>query len=1129
MVSESITKIHSRLTSSNAQDIKRGMRAIKDEALANHPKIYTALVCLAHFNPQVLADTYFDKPDYLYNIDGGDTRKQQLLHLLTYITNHPEVKYDNSTVRHFILQNCKRIKQIALNSPEVIKIARYFITSETLVSLDKIVLEGIVKIPTFVFSFTHLKHLTLVNGYLKTVPEKIDTFAVLETLNLSNNDINKLPESICTLGKLQTLDLSYNDINKLPENIGSLDQLKNLDLYNNELAYLPKSIGTLPHLQQIDINFNFLITLPKGLTRSQVHLKGWANPYIKITQKEAQIFAQEYKESLNHQSDYSLAIRRCFAFFLFVFGQQHDISLGVSTKFANELKIPAHYSVFEKLVIFNFIIKRYWYDAHGLSANEWDFLKHRLFDKHVIGNKKQERFKKIQRLIPNFNFKLMNISQSTLLDISVWQASRFLLTFTEEIPVSYLDDLHFLENWGHPKLISQMVLREQHLIQFPQWLRRYPHLKHLNLGNNQLTSLPAKLFSKLTELSNLYLDNNQLEVLHKDWDVSLKQLMYLDLSNNQLTALPAKWNLPELVGLYLSNNQLEKVHPQIFNSEILEHLDLSNNQLTYLPAQGWEKLQKITEIRLCNNQLTDLPEALLQLPHLQKLSIAGNWLTHLPEDLVNQGIFEVSDFVHNCCNIPIAMKEAYLAYLDNTQENLWIEPTFTNLFCIAKFNAQKDIRNATTKKLKTYISEENWSILEDFSYQSKPNYAQWLVFLQKHRETLHKYINWHWLETWMKKVSFHQTQRVLLGNLSLAWLPDFAFRSWQNPWVDLSENELQELPKSLNYILDVSRINLSYNLLEEVNNRDALNITQVKQLNLSNNFLADITSALFAELPRMTSLNLSHNYLTELPKMHYTPKLKKLDLSHNLLSIVPTSLTRLENLQSLNLSYNHLGYKIWRDEYPLPLEISHLERLTHLNLSFNFLTWLPTGIGLIDQIKWLNLSHNKLAHMPIGIYDSMTLEVLDLSYNTLVHLPSEMAEVDTLQTLILTGNPLPYYEVVKLQELMPQTTIIFEKEVVHYRPQNEASAQINRHLNGDPALMYKAGMEYKQTFTQKALYWLRRAAHQGHLLAQTTLALHSYENHQLAKARYWYSRAAAQGDEEAAKTYEQLFGIKIMK
>jgi len=91
-------------------------------------------------------------------------------------------------------------------------------------------------------------------------------------------------------------------------------------------------------------------------------------------------------------------------------------------------------------------------------------------------------------------------------------------------------------------------------------IARLSALRLLNLGGNQLVSVPAEI-GLLTSLEVLWLNDNQLTSMPAEiWQ--LTSLRELDLSGNQLTSLPAE--IGQLTSLMM--------------------LDLSGNQLTTMPA-----------------------------------------------------------------------------------------------------------------------------------------------------------------------------------------------------------------------------------------------------------------------------------------------------------------------------------------------------------------------------------------------------------------------------------------------------------------------------------------------------------------------------------------------------------------
>jgi Leucine-rich repeat (LRR) protein len=153
------------------------------------------------------------------------------------------------------------------------------------------------------------------------------------------------------------------------------------------------------------------------------------------------------------------------------------------------------------------------------------------------------------------------------------------------------------------------------------------------------------------------------------------------------------------------------------------------------------------------------------------------------------------------------------------------------------------------------------------------------------------------------------------------------------------------------------------------------------------------------KLKRFKKICLSGNKLTTLPSEISTlTTLESLDLSNNELATFPSQIGTLKTLSSLDLSDNQLA--------TLPSQIGTLTTLSSLNLRHNQLTTLPSQIGTLTTLSSLNLSHNQLNALPSQIGTLTTLGELDLSYNQLNALPSQIGTLTTLSSLNLRHNQL---------------------------------------------------------------------------------------------------------------------------
>ena len=174
--------------------------------------------------------------------------------------------------------------------------------------------------------------------------------------------------------------------------------------------------------------------------------------------------------------------------------------------------------------------------------------------------------------------------------------------------------------------------------------------------------------------------------------------------------------------------------------------------------------------------------------------------------------------------------------------------------------------------------------------------------------------------------------------------------------------------------------------------------TDKTKLDLSYNQLRELPAEI-GQLANLTTLNLSLNQLKELPvEITQLANLTTLDLTYNQLRELLAEIGQLAHLTTLNLSLNQLR--------ELPAEIGQLTNLTTLNLSDNQLRELPAEITQLADLTTLDLSGNQLRELPAEIEQLTNLTTLDLSENQLNELPAEITQLADLTTLDLKKNPL---------------------------------------------------------------------------------------------------------------------------
>lgn len=162
-------------------------------------------------------------------------------------------------------------------------------------------------------------------------------------------------------------------------------------------------------------------------------------------------------------------------------------------------------------------------------------------------------------------------------------------------------------------------------------LAEHAPLEEINLGHNQLTSLPSS-FGSLHSLRTLWAEDNLFAAFPTPL-LRLTHLRTLRLSGNRLTHLPSELTtMTCLEELAIDNNALEALPEDVGALTALRVLLLRGNALTCIPA-SIGALTHLHSLSLSSNKLTALPEEMGACTSLRTLLVNSNALTALPSSL----------------------------------------------------------------------------------------------------------------------------------------------------------------------------------------------------------------------------------------------------------------------------------------------------------------------------------------------------------------------------------------------------------------------------------------------------------------------------------------------------------------
>ncbi|XP_073499985.1 leucine-rich repeat-containing protein 40 [Phyllobates terribilis] len=118
-------------------------------------------------------------------------------------------------------------------------------------------------LPQELTQLRHLKSLLLQHNQLEEMPDTLGQLVDLEELDLSNNGLRDISGCLRGLAHLSRLNLSNNKLKTLPAEISSLKSLRQLDCTSNLLEDVPTSISGMDCLEQLYLRQNKLMFLPE--------------------------------------------------------------------------------------------------------------------------------------------------------------------------------------------------------------------------------------------------------------------------------------------------------------------------------------------------------------------------------------------------------------------------------------------------------------------------------------------------------------------------------------------------------------------------------------------------------------------------------------------------------------------------------------------------------------------------------------------------------------------------------------------------------------------------------------------------------------------------------------------------
>ncbi|KAI9284096.1 hypothetical protein BC943DRAFT_338368 [Umbelopsis sp. AD052] len=359
--------------------------------------------------------------------------------------------------------------------------------------------------------------------------------------------------------RIEQLDVSKNLLIEIPiDFVQMCTSLRVLRLINNDYVMIPPSVRYIRSLEQLNISCNRLRELQHAQLDQLEHLTSLAafNNYLDCLPPSFANFKHLTTLNISNNSFTEFPTIIC----------QITSLLDLDVSFNKITEIPSEIGSLVNLV-------RMWAVANQLTGQL------------------PQSFRFLARL------KELDIRQNLITDLEVLSCLPSLeILFVDYNAVSIVNNEF--------KNLRQLKMCKNHLTQFnlsppnqpttedatgiPRQIEGFPGmtgslLTELNISSCKLSSLPEDMFSQVTAIEILVLDNNTLNSLPSSIG-ELRMLSKLSVQNNLLSSVPVEIaKLGQLKSLDLQKNNLKTLPKEIWLCSALQMLNCSSNLLETFP------------------------------------------------------------------------------------------------------------------------------------------------------------------------------------------------------------------------------------------------------------------------------------------------------------------------------------------------------------------------------------------------------------------------------------------------------------------------------------------------------------------------------------------------------------------
>jgi Leucine-rich repeat (LRR) protein len=529
-----------------------------------------------------------------------------------------------------------------------------------------------------------------------------------------------------------------------------------------------------------------------------------------------------------------------------------------------------------------------------------------------------------------------------------------------------------------------------------------------------------QLAANFDHVTNLILGGSRMVRAAPTFFQRFAHLRNLQLAGFDLEQLPQiLGHLPQLTTLMLNRCGVtitESLQVRLASLRNLESLALPHNPLGIAPDIA--TLPRLSSLDLSNTNLSQAPAGLANHPHLRTAILSENQITHLPEELFELPAHKSQGY--RFANNPLApsTRERIKTYARDTGKN----------FGVAADPADIEATRALFPSVDTEEASDIFYALPGSLEQSRSQLKHWKAEFQLLSETL---------TSWRADIpEYHPATGVRLStaqrsgeSMARDTFADQLIALWQAREPDAPRHRATSLLTTVSCIGDLPTLSVDFSHISTLalHGNPALgsistfldNFIGLQHLGIQNTQLGQLPSA----LTRMTSLE---------------------SLNLNLCAIALTSpghstLPALPRLESLNLNYNPLG---------VAPDISALPALKRLSLSNTGISAIPDSLANHQSLGTALLNHNQISELPDSLFDPVDRDLSEFNFadNPLSLASREKVKALYARTRQDLGVPIPQADIQRAINLFPSLTEPYANTLLYQLPGTllEGHAQLIR-------------------------------------------------------------------------------------